>query len=465
MPHLIELPHVGESVTEAVIQKWLKKPGDRIEKYDAIVEVVTDKVTMEVPAPTSGTLTRITAAEGQTVQMGSVIAEMEPDAPAQLVAVHDSQAARASGRAHEQAAPLPPAADRIGQMVMGANVGPTGGVFQDTSLPARSESAAGFRQAGAVQGQDAGLALYSPVVLRLAAQIGIDLSELEGTGLGGRVTKKDVLVAAQSVGGKSRGTSAPGTRGRGSGDAEATASPSSEATEDRIIDPSPVRRMIAAHMVRSVTEIPHAWSAVEVDVTGMVECRAANREKLRAATGVELTYLAFTLHAVAHSLRANPLLNSSWEGGRVRLKGRVNVGIAVAGAEGLVVPVVHDADRETVAGLAKRLAPVIARARDGKLNLDDVQGGTFTLNNTGALGSVIGGAIINHPQAAILTTEAIMKRPVVVAGPKHDAIAVHSVMNICLSFDHRVIDGAEAAAFMQDVKKRLEAIHADTPLG
>jgi len=231
-----------------------------------------------------------------------------------------------------------------------------------------------------------------------------------------------------------------------------------------MIEPSPVRRMIAAHMVRSATEIPHAWSAIEVDVTGMVECRAANRERFKAATGVDLTYLAFTLHAVAHALRANPLLNSSWEGGKIRLKGRVNVGIAVAGREGLVVPVVHDADGETVTGIAKRLAPVVARAREGRLNLDDVQGGTFTLNNTGALGSVLGGAIINHPQAAILTTEAIVKRPVVVAGPKHDAIAVHSVMNICLSFDHRVIDGAEAAAFMQDVKKSLEAIHAGTPV-
>ena len=453
MPHPIELPHVGESVTEAVIQKWLKKPGDRIEKYDPIVEVVTDKVAMEVPAPASGTLTRITAAEGATVQMGSVIAEMEPDAPVQASAGRAPQAAHASGPAHAQpspaniaqATPKPPAQDRIGQMVMGANVGPTGGVFQDTSLAAASSPGAGSRQAGTAQGQDAGASLYSPVVLRLAAESGVDLSKVRGSGLGGRVTKKDVMDAAQG--------------GRGA------VSPSPAPGEDRIIEPSAVRRMIAAHMVRSATEIPHAWSAIEVDVTGMVECRAVNREKFKAAAGVDLTYLAFTLHAVAHALRENPLLNSSWEGGKVRLKGRVNVGIAVAAPEGLVVPVIHDADRETVTGIATRLAPVVARAREGRLALDDVQGGTFTLNNTGALGSVLGGAIINHPQAAILTTEAIVKRPVVVAGPKHDAIAVHSMMNICLSFDHRVIDGAEAAAFMQDVRRSLEAIHAGTPLG
>lgn len=236
------------------------------------------------------------------------------------------------------------------------------------------------------------------------------------------------------------------------------------ASEDRLIEPSPVRKLIAAHMARSISEIPHAWSAVEVDATGMVACRAAHRERFQAESGVDLTYPAFTLHAVAQALRANPLLNSSWEGGRVRLKGRVNVGIAVAGRDGLVVPVIHDADRGTVAGLARLLAPVIARAREGKLTLEDVQGGTFTLNNTGTLGSVLGAAIINHPQAAVLTTEAIVKRPAVVSGSRGDTVAVRSMMNICLSFDHRVMDGVEAAAFMQDVRRRLEAITREMPI-
>lgn len=234
--------------------------------------------------------------------------------------------------------------------------------------------------------------------------------------------------------------------------------------EDRVIDVSPVRKLIAARMAKSFSEVPHAWSAIEVDVTGMVECRASHREGFKAATGADLTYLAFTLHAVAQALRANPLLNSSWEGGKIRLKGPVNVGIAVAAPGGLVVPVVHGADRAQVAGLARRLAEIVSKAREGRLALDDLQGGTFTLNNTGALGSVWGGAIINAPQAAILTTEAIVKRPVVIAGPRHDGIAVRSMMNICLSFDHRVMDGAEASAFLQDVKKRLEAVHHNTPI-
>ena len=194
----------------------------------------------------------------------------------------------------------------------------------------------------------------------------------------------------------------------------------------------------------------------------MVACRQANRESLRARRGVDLTFLPFVLHAAARALRAHPRMNSSWEDGRIRLKGRVNVGVAVAGREGLVVPVVRDADRETVEGLAARLAPLVERARAGALELNDVQGGTFTLNNTGALGSVWGGAIINHPQAAILTMETVVKRPVVVGGTEGDAVEVRSMMNACLSFDHRVLDGAEAAAFLQDVKSRVEAFTSDS---
>jgi 2-oxoisovalerate dehydrogenase E2 component (dihydrolipoyl transacylase) len=444
----IELPHVGESVTEAVIGKWLKKPGDRVRKYDPIVEVVTDKVTMEVPAPFSGTLTRIVAQEGATVPMGAVIAEMEPD---------NAVGGEGVAAVHEQVRPAAPAPDRVGTMITGANVGPTGGVFQDTSINAlgrahenltreQPQQAAAAGHAGPATGPDG--AVYSPVVLRLAAEHGVDLSKVRGTGLGGRVTKQDVLGAVAA-----RGRTAPEVAGR-----------AEQSPEDRLIELSPVRKLIASHMARSFREIPHAWSAVEVDVTGMVACRTLHREKFKAATGADLTYLAFTLHAVAQALRGNPLLNSSWEEGKVRLKGHVNAGIAVAAPDGLVVPVVHDADRESVAGLAKRVAPLITRAREGKLSLEDVQGGTFTLNNTGALGSVWGGAIINHPQAAILTTEAIVKRPVVVPGPHGDTIAVRSTMNTCLSFDHRVIDGAEAAAFMQDVRKRLEAITARMPI-
>jgi 2-oxoisovalerate dehydrogenase E2 component (dihydrolipoyl transacylase) len=201
-----------------------------------------------------------------------------------------------------------------------------------------------------------------------------------------------------------------------------------------------------------------------VDVTGLVECRAANRARFRERHGIDLTYLPLTLHAVSGALHAHELLNSSWEGGQIRLHAKVNVGIAVAARDGLVVPVVPDANQKGVVDLAGELDGLVQRARDGRLRVEDVRGGTFTLNNTGALGSVWGGAIINHPQAAILTTEAIVRRPAVVQSESGDSIAARSMMNVCLSFDHRIIDGAEASAFLQDVRSRFEAFSSSTEL-
>lgn len=431
----VELPHVGESVTEAVIGKWLKALGDFVEKYDPLVEVVTDKVNMDVPCPASGTLTKILAAEGDVVPMGSVIAEMDvPESAESTVGAASSQAGT-------------PSADRIGTLVRGANVGPTGGAFTDTSLSAaetnQASDAAGSSSAPGNRG-------FSPVVTRLAAQHNIDLTSLTGTGLGGRVTKKDVLVVVEN--------------------GPAAVTPVIPVTPlpdgDQVIVPTPIRRMIADHMVKSMTEIPHAWSAIEIDVTRMVEWRTANKERFEREHGVRLTYLPITLLAVSAALNENPQINSSWIDGKVILKGSINVSVAVATDEGLVVPVVHDSLGDTVPELAWKLDGVVGRARTGKMTLADVQGGTFTLNNTGALGSVWGGAIINYPQAAILTTEAIVKRPVVVTDPAsgEDSVVVRSMMNICLSFDHRVIDGAEAAVFLRAVKTGLESIDSNPDL-
>jgi 2-oxoisovalerate dehydrogenase E2 component (dihydrolipoyl transacylase) len=433
----IELPHVGESVTEAVIGKWLKAPGDQVEKYDPLVEVITDKVNMDVPSPASGTLTKILAEEGDTVQMGAIIAEMD-------ATDGSSNAAPAA----DQAPVIPvitatgsPSASRIGTLVQGANVGPTGGEFTDTSLntaatPAPATAVASESPGGKKRG-------FSPVVTRLAAQHGIDLNSLAGTGLGGRVTKNDVLKAVESD--DSAASMQSGTQ-------------TGVATQDQVIDPSPIRKMIANHMVKSMSEIPHAWSAIEVDVTGMVDWRTSNRDSFESEHGVRLTYLPIALSVVAGALKDNPRLNSSWLDGKIVLKSAINVGVAVASEQGLVVPVVHDASGATIVDLAGTLDGVVSRARSGSMTIDDVQGGTFTLNNTGALGSIWGGAIINHPQAAILTTEAIVKRPVVVSNDGVDAVEIRSMMNICLSFDHRIVDGAEASAFLQSVKTGLEAI-------
>jgi 2-oxoisovalerate dehydrogenase E2 component (dihydrolipoyl transacylase) len=444
----VELPHVGESVTEAVIGKWLIAPGDHIEKYDPMVEVVTDKVNMDVPSPATGTLTKIIAQEGETVPMGAIIAEMDT-VDGSVSASGETEIPATEPTASNDS----PSASRIGTLVQGANVGPTGGAFTDTSLeenkpaasPAASQSATSSPDSSR-SGRQKG---FSPVVTRLATQHSIDLNSLVGTGLGGRVTKKDVLTAAEngSVGGSSNGQPL-----------------AVAASEDQIIEPSPIRKMIADHMVKSMSEIPHAWSAIEVDVTGMVEWRKANKEAFESEHGVRLTYLPITLSVVANALRENPRLNSRWTDGKIVLKRDINVGVAVAADNGLVVPVVHDAYGATIVDLAGKLDGVVKRARSGSMSITDVQGGTFTLNNTGSLGSVWGGAIINHPQAAILTTEAIVKRPVVLTSDGVDSVVVRSMMNICLSFDHRIVDGAEASIFLQAVKSGIEAIILNSDL-
>ncbi len=232
------------------------------------------------------------------------------------------------------------------------------------------------------------------------------------------------------------------------------------AADEEYVSLTPVRRLIAEAMVRSVSQIPHAWSTVEVDVSGLVARRNLVRSDFEQREGVDLTYLPFIIKVVTESLRENPTLNATWGGDKIILKRRINLGIAVAAPTGLIVPVIHDADRLSIAGLAHALRDLTQRARENRLTLQDVQQGTFTLNNTGVLGSTVSQPIINHPQAAILTTEAILKRPVVV----NDAIAIRSMMNLCMSFDHRINDGAEASGFLQSVKGRLEAIGPDTAI-
>ena len=286
----------------------------------------------------------------------------------------------------------------------------------------------------------------TPAVLRLAEERGIDLENVIGTGISGRVTLKDVRGYIERTEQTAAASEPPSEQ-----------SPVSD--EDRV-PLSPVRRMIAANMVKSASEIPQAWTLVEADVTGLVARRQAIRDDFKRREGINITYLPFVMKAVAESLKENPLLNSSWDGDAIIYKRRINIGIAAAAPDGLIVPVVHDADAQSIAGLARKIDELVARARQGKLTLEDVQGGTFTLNNTGALGSVLSQPLVNYPQAAILTTEAIVKRPVVIG----EGIAIRSMMNLCMSFDHRIMDGAEASAFINAVKHRLESIGPDTSL-
>ncbi len=435
----IELPHVGESVVEGTIGKWLKQPGDAVERYEPLVEVITDKVTMEVPSPVNGSLLRVIAQEGETIPMGAPIAEMEtdevlpttppPPSPELITVGPESQPVTTTGYLIKD---VPP-------------VGPTGGGPAPADAPP-GEPADGPGSSGP---------RVSPAVRRLVKEHDIDLSLVRGTGMGGRITRDDVLEHLKT--GPVEAGPDPSVTGR----VPAVGSEKPDHEKEEVHVPlSPVRRMIAEAMVRSVSRIPHAWSAIEVDVTNLVALRAQVRPDFERREGVDLTYLPFIIKAVVESLKEHPTLNASWGEDKIILKKRINLGIAVAAPEGLIVPVIHDADRLSVAALAQAARDLTQRARQSKLTLGDVQGGTFTLNNTGALGSIVSQPIINHPQAAIMTTEAIQKRAVV----RGDAIAIRSMMNLCLSFDHRINDGAESSGFLQTVKNRLEAMGPGTPV-
>ena len=434
---IIELPHVGESVTEGVIGKWLKSVGDRVERYDPLVEVVTDKVNMEMPSPATGTLTAILVEEGATIPMGAPIAEMDAEGGEPTPEMPPNQTeTRVDDR------PQPPS-DRLGTLLKNvAPVGPTGsGGPISADKPAESPRQSRARRR------------YSPAVLKLADERDVDLERIQGTGLNGRVTLKDVRRFIETHPEPPQPTEPSTTPAP-------TVQPLPTSRGDERVPLSPVRRMIADNMVRSATQIPQAWTLVEVDVSGLVARRRAVRDDFQLREGINITYLPFIMKAVAESLKENPPLNSTWDNDAIIYKRRINIGIAAAGRDGLVVPVVHDSDTLSVAGLARKIADLTDRARRGSLTLDDVQGGTFTLNNTGALGSVLSQPLVNFPQAAILTTEAIVSRPVVIG----DGISIRSMMNLCMSFDHRIMDGAEASAFINSVKSRIESIGPDTGL-
>ncbi len=441
MPTTIELPQVGESVTEGIIGKWLKQPGDRVQKYDPLVEVMTDKVNMEVPSPFSGTLTRMLVAEGDTVLMGAPIAEVDVDQGSTLDPISES---RSASLGQVQPSPRRDAEERPSRgfefMQSVRSVGPTGSGEGGEGLAA-TPTPASARPAHGPTGSprsDTAIHQLSPVVRRLVQEHGVDASRITGTGTGGRVTKEDVLRYVESQ----QQTSAGAAAG------------------EEAVALTPLRKTIAEHTARSTREIPMAWTMMEVDVSGLVACREAHKDAFQQDHHAQLTYLPMVVHAVVQALREHPHLNARWGGDRIFVSQRVNIGIAVATAQGLIVPVVHDTDGLSVTELAVRVQRLVEAARTQGLRLEDVQGGTFTVNNTGALGSVASVPIINHPQAAILTTEAVVKRPVVI----DDAVAIRSMMNLCLSFDHRVCDGADAAAFLGAVKGRLEAITAETSL-
>ncbi len=439
------MPQLGESVVEGTIGTWLKAVGDRVEKYEPLVEVVTDKVNTEIPSPVSGVVQAILVEAGTTVPVGTPIAVLAADA--------EDCGEHASGTGKTGGAPF------------AAVLAPTGDGSGATARPA----------AASVAGAGAPLprGVYSPLVRRLAAEYGVDLRQVPGTGAGGRVTKRDVLAFVEGQGlsvppGKPAVTAsgvvtaplAP-SMGPAAAAPDPRAFPGAAAgLDDLVIPADPMRRAIAQRMSQSKQTVPHAWTMVEVDVTPLVALRERAKEDFHRREGVSLTYVPFFIKAVVESLKEFPHLNASWQDDRIVVKKRIHIGVAVGLEDGLVVPVIRDADRLSISGLARSLADLVGRGRAGKLTVDDVQGATFTVNNTGAFGSVASYPIISPPQAAIITMEAIVRRPVVIG----DAIGIRCMMNVCLSFDHRVTDGLYAGRFLQSVKRRLEAIGPDTPL-
>jgi 2-oxoisovalerate dehydrogenase E2 component (dihydrolipoyl transacylase) len=409
------MPQLGESVTEGTVDKWLKNEGDFVKRDEPIVEVVTDKVNAEIPSPFEGKLVKITAAQGETVQVGAVIAQIETAAAA-------SAAAEAPAKQPQAAA----------------------------TSPAQAEAEPPTAEASTAGGGD-GRARLSPAVRKLAAEHNLDPTTLRGTGLGGRVTRDDVLAA---VGGAAVAAQAPTSPRPTAPPAEPARAPQPprDGTREELVKLSVMRKSIAEHMVRSLATSPHAWTLQEVDVTSLVRYRESEKEGFKSRHGVALTYLPFVVQIVCDALKQFPWLNSTWSDEGIILKRYINMGIAVSIPDGLIVPVLKDADQRGFTDLVRSLNDLVEHARNKQLKPDDVQAGTFTLNNTGSTGSVASQPIINQPQAAILTTESIVRRPVVVG----DGIAIRQMMNMCLSFDHRIIDGMMAGQFLGLIKKRLE---------
>ena len=384
----LRMPQLGESVTEGTVDRWLKQEGDMVRRDEPIVEVVTDKVNAEIPSPFEGRLVRIQVPSGQTVPIGAALAELE---------------------------------------VEGA-----------TALAASAEPAPATRSTPPSRIAPSDAARVSPVVRRLLEENGLQLSDIVGTGAEGRVRREDVLSYLSQ---KSHATAGP-----------AAALPRSPDRRDEVVRISAVRRQIAEHMVRSVSTSPHAWALREVDVTRLVEYRAAHKEAFEASYGFPLSYVPFFIQVVCDALMKNLYLNSTWTDEGIVLKHYVNMGIAVALPDSLIVPVIKDADQLGFTDLAHAVNDLATRARAKSLRPEDVRGGTFTLNNTGALGSIAGQSIINQPQAAILSTESIRKRAVVV----DDEVVVRPVMNLTMSFDHRIVDGLAASRFLNDVQRGME---------
>ncbi|MCS7461602.1 2-oxo acid dehydrogenase subunit E2 [Paenibacillus doosanensis] len=445
----VTVPHLAESLVSATIGKWLKQPGDYIEQYDVLCELITEKVTTEMPSPVAGRLTKLLVAEGETAAVGEAICLIQEPSSGSAEAAGTPQAG------HSQTAAEDPSSG------------------SDESMRSR----------------------YSPAVLRLAGEHGIRLEDVQGTGLGGRITRKDIEAFVAS-GSQGRAGAAPKQQPAAPAPSERPAAKAQEelflssppkgplrstgihlsenpplprievegqpleGRGEYLVDVTPIRSAIARNMRQSVTEIPHGWMMIEVDVTNMVLLRNKLKDEFKRQEGVNLTYLSFMMKAVVSAIKDYPIMNSVWAVDKIIVKRDINISLAVGTEDSVLTPVIKRADQKNIAGIAREIEELSRKTRAGKLSLDDMQGGTFTVNNTGSFGSISTQPIINYPQAAIITFESIVKRPVVI----QDMIAVRSMANLCLSLDHRILDGVICGRFLQRVKENMESYNQETKL-
>ncbi|GAC1641929.1 MAG: branched-chain alpha-keto dehydrogenase complex dihydrolipoyllysine-residue (2-methylpropanoyl)transferase [Candidatus Dormibacteraceae bacterium] len=437
----VVMPQLGESVHEGTISKWLVKPGDKVVEFEPMLEVDTDKVNAEVPAPVTGILREILAKEGETVQAGAEIAVVE------LGADGSDGVATATAETPAPAPDVPAPKAEAGAKPAPAVAAPK------AAAPAKPAAAVTEPKAEAetkpapsevpLHKLESGEHRYSPAVQMQASELKIDLSKVSGTGIGGRVTKKDVQDFAARP---KAAPAAPASVQAGEG--------------DQVIQLTRVRKLIADNMVRSKTTIPHAWQTQEADMSGVVANRAANKSVFQKQEGFSLTYLPYVMAAAASALREHQEVNATFNDTEIIIHRDINLGVSVGLEDTLIVPVIRRADGLSLAGLARAVNDIATRARNKQLKADDLAGATFTVNNSGTFGTLFSYSVINPGQAGILTMEAIVDRPVAVNG----MIGVKPMMYLCFSFDHRVLDGLQAARFLTSCRKWLEAVTPESPI-
>jgi pyruvate dehydrogenase E2 component (dihydrolipoamide acetyltransferase) len=423
----IIMPQMGESIAEGTLSKWLKKVGDEVKRDEPIFEISTDKVDAEIPAPAAGVIAEIIVKEGETVAVQTVVARLETEKGA-AIAAPDSAAPTAPQR--EVATPSSSSRQQPAAPAIATSHSGNGNSFEDR---VRTRS--------------------SPLVRKIAAEHGVNIASLQGSGVAGRVTKRDILGFIESG---AATTSAP--QGGRLAAAGGHALPMPQAWPGDVVEPmSKMRALISEHMVASRQTSAHVTSFIEIDFTRVARIRAKKRAEFEAATGQKLTYMPFIIKAVTQGLQAFPVMNSSVAGTNIIYRKQINIGVAVALDWGLIVPVIKRAEDLSLSGITRALNDLAARARAKKLSPEEVQEGTFTITNPGVFGSLMGTPIINQPQVAIMGVGAIEKRPKILTGADgEDTIAIRTCAYFSISFDHRVIDGAIADQFLAFVKKTIE---------